>query len=76
MGSLDDYELIRNEAAHADVVFNTANCDHQDSARAIIRGLSERSKETSRRPILIHTSGAGLLSTNSVVLAPKPWGGW
>lgn len=65
MGTLDDHELLRRESARASVVFNTANCDHQDSAIAIIRGLSERSKESGSRPILIHTSGAGVLSAPS-----------
>ena len=65
VGTLEDYELLRRESARASVVFNTANCDHQDSARAIIQGLSERSKESGQRPILIHTSGAGVLSAFS-----------
>lgn len=65
VGSLDDRDLLRREAARATVVFNTANCDHQPSARAIVQGLSERAKATGVRPILIHTSGAGVLSTNS-----------
>lgn len=66
IGSLDDYDLLRQESARASVVYNTADCDHQLSARAIVEGLSERSKATGTRPILIHTSGAGVLSTNSV----------
>lgn len=65
MGSLDDHDLLRKESARASIVFNTANCDHQESATAIIRGLSERAKATGSRPILIHTSGAGVLSASS-----------
>ncbi|MBG0511628.1 NAD-dependent epimerase/dehydratase family protein [Agrobacterium sp. MOPV5] len=65
VGSLDDSNLLRRESARASIVFNTANCDHQPSARAIVQGLSEYAKATGTRPILIHTSGAGVLSTNS-----------
>ena len=76
VGSLDDSALLRRESARADIVFNTADCDHQPSARAIVQGLSERAQATGTRPILIHTSGAGVLSTNSkgtgVPLAEDP----
>lgn len=65
VGTLDDYELLRAHARRASIVFNTASCDHQESAVAIIDGLSERSRETGIRPILIHTSGAGVLSDPS-----------
>lgn len=65
LGSLDDTDLISREAAAADVVLNNANCDHQPSAAAIVRGLSYRAASTGTKPILIHTSGAGVLSTNS-----------
>ena len=65
VGSLDDGDLLRRESARASIVFNTADCDHQPSARAIVQGLSERAAATKTRPVLIHTSGAGVLSTNS-----------
>jgi len=65
MGTLDDLDLLVHEAARADIVFNTANCDHQESAKAIIKGLSARSQEAGHPPILIHTSGAGVLTESS-----------
>ncbi|TIV69600.1 MAG: NAD-dependent epimerase/dehydratase family protein [Mesorhizobium sp.] len=65
IGSIDDSALLRREAVGASVVFDTADCDHQPSARALVRGLSERAKAMGERPILIHTSGAGVLSENS-----------
>lgn len=65
IGSLDDYELLRRKSTEATVVFNTANCDHQGSVMAIIKGLTERYLKTNARPILIHTSGAGVLSETS-----------
>ncbi len=72
VGSLDDHELLRSEAARADIVFNTANCDHQASAADIVRGLTQRSRETGQRPILIHTSGAGVLSDTSTGTGVPP----
>lgn len=65
IGSLDNFELLRSKAAEASIVFNTANCDHQGSVMAIIKGLTERYHHTNERPILIHTSGAGVLSETS-----------
>lgn len=65
IGTLDDQDILIEASSKADIVFNTANCDHQLSARAIVEGLSKRSVTTGMRPILIHTSGAGVLSENS-----------
>lgn len=57
MGDLDDSELVRREASHADVVFSkSVECEtrfrltwgdlastrHEVSSRAIAEGLSER----------------------------------
>lgn len=64
-GTLNDLQIISTESQKADIVFNTANCDHLLSVEAIIQGLEERAKQTGQRPILIHTSGAGVLSENS-----------
>jgi len=57
LGSLDDLELLEKEATNADVVLNTANADHLPGTKAMVKGLSEKSK----RRILIHTSGTGVL---------------
>ncbi|KAK3841353.1 MAG: hypothetical protein J3R72DRAFT_445286 [Linnemannia gamsii] len=63
IGSLDDVNLIENESANADIVINFADADHLTSVQAILRGLSRcpRWEEGRRRPILIHTSGTGVL---------------
>lgn len=63
IGSLNDVALIENEAANADIVINFADADHLTSVQAILRGLSQRPRreEGRRRPILIHTSGTGVL---------------
>lgn len=72
-GSLDDLNIIRNEASQADIIFNTANCDHEASVSALIQGLNARANESDVKPILIHTSGAGVLTNDSNCkgLAPK-----
>lgn len=61
-GTLDDLVLLEDEASKSDVIFNTANYDHQESARALEAGASLRRRNTGNRPVLIHTSGAGVLS--------------
>ncbi|KAK3807417.1 MAG: hypothetical protein JOS17DRAFT_766719 [Linnemannia elongata] len=63
LGSLDDVAIIEDEAANADIVINLADADHLPSVQAILRGLSQRPRweEGRRRPILIHTSGTGVL---------------
>ncbi|KAF9317717.1 hypothetical protein BG003_000396 [Podila horticola] len=62
IGSLDDSDLLIRECANADIVLDFANSDHLPSVKAILRGLSEPRQQGGRaRPILIHTSGTGVL---------------
>ena len=65
MGSLDDLTLLRKESSRSSIVFSMANCDDVPSARALAQGLVDRASQTGERPVLIHTSGAGVLSDNS-----------
>jgi nucleoside-diphosphate-sugar epimerase len=58
-GSLDDVEIITKAAEEADVVLDCAHSDHMVSAKALVKGLSSGGKTKKR--ILIHTSGAGVL---------------
>ncbi|KAF9317718.1 hypothetical protein BG003_000397 [Podila horticola] len=64
IGSLDDLEIITRESADADIVLNFADADHLPAAKAILKGLSEPRKQGAARtrPILIHTSGTGVLA--------------
>nr|WP_315593620.1 NAD-dependent epimerase/dehydratase family protein [uncultured Cupriavidus sp.] len=55
LGSLDDFELLKSEAARADGVINTASSDHRAAVEALIEGL-----EGSGKPLL-HTSGISLV---------------
>lgn len=65
LGGLDDEALIEKAASEADVVIATADCDHEPSCYAILRGLKKRFEATGKRPIFINTSGTGALSDNS-----------
>lgn len=60
-GSLEDTDKIAAQAAKSDIVVHTADADDLGSAKAILAGLKKRKEETGRVPILIHTSGTGVL---------------
>ncbi|KAK5098722.1 hypothetical protein LTS08_006100 [Lithohypha guttulata] len=62
-GTLDDVDMIEEEASKADIVYHFADCDHIPSAEAIIRGLARR--ETSTPGWYIHTSGTLILGWKS-----------
>ncbi|KAI8357731.1 hypothetical protein B0O80DRAFT_445697 [Mortierella sp. GBAus27b] len=63
IGSLDDTDILRRESANADVVLHFADADHYPAIKAILEGLRDESrpKVGRQRPILIHTSGTGVL---------------
>ncbi|KAL0567558.1 hypothetical protein V5O48_014435 [Marasmius crinis-equi] len=61
VGSHSDQELMSKEAAEADVVLAMANCDDVDAAEGILKGLKKRYEATGKAPVLIHTSGTGVL---------------
>ncbi|ANB13108.1 hypothetical protein AWJ20_1388 [Sugiyamaella lignohabitans] len=71
IGTLDDEDIIVREVAHNDVTIHTAHSDHLGAAKSIVKGLDlaiKRRKESpskTARPILIHTSGTGLLVDDS-----------
>jgi len=56
-GDLDSTDLITEEAKNADIVYHFANCDHEASAHAISKGLSQRTAPA----YWIHTSGTLIL---------------
>ncbi|VUC27456.1 unnamed protein product [Clonostachys rosea] len=59
-GNLDSGDLLRDEAQRADVVLHFANCDHENSARALLEGLARHTED--RPGWYIHTSGTGILT--------------
>ncbi|PBK84773.1 NAD(P)-binding protein [Armillaria gallica] len=64
-GSDADLSLLRAQAAAADVVFATADCDDLPAAQAILQGAKDRYEKTGKAPVLIHTSGTGELTDNA-----------
>ncbi|MCJ1400062.1 hypothetical protein MMC11_003265 [Xylographa trunciseda] len=58
-GTLDDAEILEDEARKADIVLHCAHADHEVAARALVKGLLSHPGE--RPGYLIHTSGTGIL---------------
>lgn len=61
-GTLDDSELLEEEAARADVVIHTADAsDHAGAAKAIAKGLASGHRKE-KPGFWLHTSGTGILT--------------
>ncbi|KAJ7284906.1 hypothetical protein C8J57DRAFT_1289814 [Mycena rebaudengoi] len=65
VGSNSDLGLLKQLAADADVVFACADADDLAAANAILSGLQVRYSRTGVAPVLIHTSGTGVLSDHA-----------
>ncbi|KAM5537192.1 hypothetical protein V8D89_009125 [Ganoderma adspersum] len=65
IGSLQDYDLLRETAEKAHLVVQVADADSEDPMKAILAGLKARYEKTDDKPILVHTSGTGLLADDS-----------
>ncbi|TFY71385.1 hypothetical protein EVG20_g1597 [Dentipellis fragilis] len=65
LGSLDDVDKLEDLASKANVILNIADCDHFAGNTAILRGLKKRHEKTGEVPILIHTSGTGVLTDDA-----------
>ncbi|TBU33512.1 NAD(P)-binding protein [Dichomitus squalens] len=65
IGSLQDHAFLTENVEKADVVFQQADADDVEATKAIISGLKRRFEKTGKKPILIHTSGTGLLIDNA-----------
>lgn len=61
VGSNQDLEKLTEHARDSDVVFACADADDLQAVKAILLGLKKRYDETNKVPILIHTSGTGIL---------------
>ncbi|OJT06574.1 hypothetical protein TRAPUB_2569 [Trametes pubescens] len=64
-GSLQDLDKLEALAENAHVVFHTADADDEPAAKAILSGLRKRHATLGDLPILIHTSGTGLLTDDA-----------
>jgi len=62
IGSLDDVADLEKFASESDIVFQTADADHLEGTKTILRGLKTRFQKTGVAPIFIHTSGTGVLT--------------
>jgi nucleoside-diphosphate-sugar epimerase len=60
LGDLDTPSLPQI-ASQFDIVIHLASSDHPRGATAIVQGLEERAKTSVRKPMIIHTSGAGVI---------------
>ncbi|CDO78099.1 hypothetical protein BN946_scf184634.g5 [Trametes cinnabarina] len=67
LGSLDDTEKIESLASQADIVLVEwqADADHIESTKAVLAGLKDRYQKTGKPPVLIHTSGTGVLADDA-----------
>ena len=57
-GNLDSFDLLAEESAKAHIVCNFADCNHENSVKAIAKGMTSRGD----LGYYVHTSGAGILT--------------
>ncbi|EPS94587.1 NAD-binding protein [Fomitopsis schrenkii] len=61
IASLSDYDKLESLASRADIVIHTVNSDNLPPMSAILNGLRKAHETTGKVPILIHTSGTGVI---------------
>ncbi|KAJ7727296.1 hypothetical protein DFH07DRAFT_231635 [Mycena maculata] len=71
LGSYSDLDLLKELSAEADVVFACADADDLAAAKAILNGIHDKYSDNGVAPILIHTSGTGVLSDSSDGMYPS-----
>ncbi|KAF8854890.1 NAD(P)-binding protein [Acephala macrosclerotiorum] len=64
LGKLDDLNLITSTTAKSDIVIHSATADDLPSAKAVLDGISQRSK-AGKNTIYIHTSGCSEITDKS-----------
>jgi len=65
VGTNDDLDKLESLAEHSHVVFSCAQADNLSATKAILSGLRKRHASVGVRPVLIHTSGTGLISESA-----------
>jgi len=65
IGSLSELDKVEKLTSEADVVISMADADDLDATKATLKGLKTRHETTGKVPILIHTSGTGVLIDNA-----------
>ncbi|KAI0783871.1 NAD-P-binding protein [Irpex lacteus] len=77
VGSLKDAPLVQQLSENAHILFSIADSDNVEATTAFLAGLKNRHTKTGDVPILIHTSGTGLLtfdaSTKGLGISEKIW---
>jgi len=61
MGDLSKADQLIELAKEHDIVINCANADSEEGIKALIEGMKQRRDKTGHRPLLIQTSGTGVL---------------
>ncbi|KAJ8074285.1 hypothetical protein PM082_012595 [Marasmius tenuissimus] len=62
IGSHSDVDLMARESKEADVILTAGDCDDLNVVEGITKGMKKHFEATGTRPILIHSSGAGVIS--------------
>jgi nucleoside-diphosphate-sugar epimerase len=62
VGSHTDAALVEELTSKADFVIATADADDMTAAKATLRGMKKYFERTGKQPVLIHTSGTGVLT--------------
>ncbi|KAF8071994.1 hypothetical protein FPV67DRAFT_911651 [Lyophyllum atratum] len=65
IGSHSAYDFVSGLASTADVVFSMADADDTKAAAGILDGLKKKYEATGKPPVLIHTSGTGVIADNA-----------
>ncbi|KAH7915630.1 hypothetical protein BJ138DRAFT_1176400 [Hygrophoropsis aurantiaca] len=65
VGSTADTDLLTKLASEADILISCADADDVPATQAFLAGLKQRHEKTGSVPILIHTSGTGVLTDNA-----------
>ncbi|KAI0331860.1 NAD-P-binding protein [Cubamyces sp. BRFM 1775] len=65
VGTHQDLDKLETLAENAHVVFHCADADDLPAAKAILSGLRKRHAKLGDLPILIHTSGTGVLTDDA-----------
>ncbi|KAH7319125.1 hypothetical protein BKA65DRAFT_437816 [Rhexocercosporidium sp. MPI-PUGE-AT-0058] len=71
IGDLDSNEILIEQSKKADIVVNTADCDHVGAITSLLTGLS-----SGKKGVYLHLSGAASVfdhSTGYGKLSPKVW---
>ncbi|KAF5368032.1 hypothetical protein D9758_004335 [Tetrapyrgos nigripes] len=61
IGSHSDIPFMTKACSEVDIVIATADCDDIQAAEGTLAGLKKRFESTGKKPILINTSGTGVL---------------